>query len=154
MISINKFEGSTSSYFEAGDIVFAKLKYGLDDDDDADDDNENYFSWCIAHIDLAHSGKKYDVTYQFNGQKSSGLMISDVLSVNNEQYWNTYFGASRQSGIIANLHNIAQMIFPNLLKCDRNINHTEAITTFARMFFRKLHSSKYIGTSCMFGVWL
>jgi len=152
LTSKHEFEGSKSLQVEAGDFVFAKLKHDVDNDDTDDDYAEYYWSWHKARVDAIHSGDdidqsiSYDVTYQYNGEISKSLSYKDVLSLDSEQYWKSYFGVTRQSGIVANFHYVGQMILSGL-KFDENTQ--AAVIVFAEAFFSKLHATSFIGTSCL-----
>ena len=126
MTTIQGLVGNETLQVEAGDTVFTKLKYG------------NNWLWYQARVSAKHANKEsgetlYDVTFQFNGNLSKGVNHRDLLPVDDEQYWKSYFGITRQSGIVANFQ-----VFSGLAAAKVGVCDPVAITTFARLYFKKL----------------
>jgi outer membrane scaffolding protein for murein synthesis (MipA/OmpV family) len=122
---------------DAGDTIFSKLKYG------------NNWLWHQAFISAKHANNEsrqtlYDVTVQFNGNLSMGLKCRVLFPINDEKYWKSYFGITRQSGIVANFHRVGHQVFSGLAAAKVGVCDRVAITTFAQLFFKKLWDTRYV----------
>ena len=137
MTTIQGLEGNETLQIETGDNVFTKLKYG------------NNWLWYQAHVSAKHANKDsgetlYDVTFQFNGNLSKGVKHKDLLPTDDEQYWKSYFGITKQSGIVANFHRVGHQIFSGLTAAKMGVCDRVAITTFAQLYFKKLWDTRYV----------
>ncbi|KAL3784647.1 hypothetical protein ACHAW5_003837 [Stephanodiscus triporus] len=138
MTTNQRVEGRQNVQVTVGDIVFAKWKYG---------DKEDDWSWHQASVDAIHldyddNQTKYVVAYLSNGDVSTGLENRDILPLDDERYWKSYYGVSRQSGIVANIHSIGETIFSGLMESD--VCARAAVATFSQAFLKKIHDSRYI----------